>query len=248
MKNTAPILEGIIAVAAIFGLIGGTVSYVAWDYSFIGAVFMAAVIATIVGIILFLGWRPSNTNSRDMAAEAHRAGQAPTVPATGVKAPKPVPAPAPVAPAAKPAAAVAAAPAAVPAEPKPAPAAPKAEPAAAAKPAATADKDYDGDGIVEGTGEGTKPATLTAARDGGPDDLKQIKGVGPKMESMLHGMGFYHFDQIAAWSGDEVAWVDSNLEGFKGRVSRDSWVDQAKTLAAGGETEFSKKVEKGGVY
>ena len=54
--------------------------------------------------------------------------------------------------------------------------------------------------------------------EGGADDFKQIKGVGPKMEGMLNGMGFYHFDQVAAWSDQEVAWVDANLEGFKGRV------------------------------
>ncbi len=61
-------------------------------------------------------------------------------------------------------------------------------------------------------------------------------------------LGFYHFDQIAAWTADEVAWVDANLKGFKGRVSRDNWVDQAKTLAAGGTTDFADKVKKGGVY
>ena len=75
-----------------------------------------------------------------------------------------------------------------------------------------------------------------------------IKGVGPKLEQMLHGMGFYHFDQIAAWTGDEVAWVDQNLQGFKGRVSRDEWVSQAKKLAAGEATEFSTRVKKGDVY
>ena len=89
---------------------------------------------------------------------------------------------------------------------------------------------------------------LSAAREGGPDDLKQIKGVGPKLEKLLHSMGFYHFDQIAGWRKKEVAWVDENLEGFKGRVSRDEWVKQAKVLAKGGQTEFSKKVAKGGVY
>ena len=68
------------------------------------------------------------------------------------------------------------------------------------------------------------------------------------METMLNGMGFYHFDQVAAWTDQEVAWVDANLEGFKGRVSRDNWVEQAKILAAGGQTEFSKKVGDGGVY
>jgi len=68
------------------------------------------------------------------------------------------------------------------------------------------------------------------------------------IETMLHGMGVYHFDQIAGWSADEVAWVDENLEGFKGRVSRDDWVGQAKVLASGGETAFSQRVEDGDVY
>lgn len=110
------------------------------------------------------------------------------------------------------------------------------------------DKDYDGDGVIEGENEGSKPEMLTGARDGGADNLKEIKGVGPKMEKMLNEMGVYHFDQVAGWSAQEVAWVDANLKGFKGRVSRDGWVEQAKILAAGGDTEFSKKVEKGGVY
>ena len=86
-----------------------------------------------------------------------------------------------------------------------------------------------------------RPAGLTAARGGKPDDLKLIKGVGPKLEALLNRMGFHHFDQIAAWTAAEVAWVDDNLEGFKGRVSRDDWVAQAKILAAGGETEFSAR-------
>lgn len=108
--------------------------------------------------------------------------------------------------------------------------------------------DLDNDGILEGRYEGEKPETLTAARDGKPDNLKEIKGVGPKMERMLNELGFYHFDQIAGWSDQEVAWVDANLEGFKGRVSRDEWVSQAKILASGAETEFSKRVDKGDVY
>ncbi|WP_273282409.1 endonuclease [Pseudooceanicola atlanticus] len=101
---------------------------------------------------------------------------------------------------------------------------------------------------VAAEGEGVKPKGLDAPRDSGADDLKRIKGVGPKLEVMLNEMGYYHFDQIAAWSADEVAWVDQNLKGFKGRVSRDSWVDQASKLATGEETEFSKRVDKGDVY
>lgn len=113
---------------------------------------------------------------------------------------------------------------------------------------AAATPDYDGDGKNEGAEEGSKPATLAEAREGGPDNLKEIKGVGPKLEKLLHSMGFYHFDQIANWTADEVAWVNANLVGFKGRVSRDNWVEQAKILASGGETEFSKRVDKGDVY
>ena len=93
-----------------------------------------------------------------------------------------------------------------------------------------------------------KPETLEAARDGQPDDLKMIKGVGPKLEELLHSMGFFHFDQIASWDEAEIAWVDQNLEGFKGRVTRDEWVSQAKTLAAGEETEFARKARDEGLY
>ena len=93
-----------------------------------------------------------------------------------------------------------------------------------------------------------RPAGLTGARGGAADDLKRIKGVGPKLEQLCHSLGFYHFDQIAAWTADEIAWVDDNLEGFKGRVTRDDWVAQARILAAGGTTEFSDRVDKGDVY
>ena len=89
-----------------------------------------------------------------------------------------------------------------------------------------------------------KPELLKKARAGGPDDLKLIKGVGPKMEGMLHEMGVYHFDQVASWRKKEVEWVDANLEGFNGRVSRDEWVKQSKILAKGGMTEFAKKAQK----
>ncbi len=115
-------------------------------------------------------------------------------------------------------------------------------------PAMTAGSDAPGAAGTPASGPGTKPRTMKAPRKSGADDLKAIKGVGPKLETMLNGMGFYHYDQIAKWSSEEIAWVDQNLEGFKGRVSRDNWVDQAKTLAEGGETEFSKKVKKGDVY
>jgi NADH-quinone oxidoreductase subunit E len=75
-----------------------------------------------------------------------------------------------------------------------------------------------------------KPQGLDAARDGKPDDLKVIVGIGPKLEALCHKLGYFHFDQIAAWTPAEIAWVDDNLEGFKGRVTRDNWVAQARDL------------------
>ncbi len=117
-------------------------------------------------------------------------------------------------------------------------AAPAAEPVAAVSVAAP----------EAATAAQAKPATLRAARGGKADNLKEIKGVGPKLEKMLNEMGFYHFDQIAAWTTSELAWVNENLSGFKGRAGRDNWVEQAKILASGGETEFSKRVEDGDVY
>lgn len=111
--------------------------------------------------------------------------------------------------------------AAVSAAPAPAPMAAMAAPlmaAPAAEPAAS---------------EKVQPKGLTEARGGKADDLKLIKGVGPKLEALCHRLGFYHFDQIANWTAAEIAWVDENLEGFKGRVTRDEWVVQARDLAAG---------------
>jgi large subunit ribosomal protein L21 len=77
-----------------------------------------------------------------------------------------------------------------------------------------------------------RPANLLSeARGGQPDDLKRISGVGPKLEQLLHGNGVFHFDQIAAWSPEEVAYMDDQLS-FKGRIDRDGWIAQAATFAA----------------
>jgi NADH-quinone oxidoreductase subunit E len=96
-----------------------------------------------------------------------------------------------------------------------------------------------GDDVPEG--EEVKPETIAAPRVEGGDDLKKIKGVGPKLETLCNEMGFWHYDQIAAWGPKEVAWVDRNLVGFRGRVTRDDWVGQARILADGGQTEFSSR-------
>lgn len=79
---------------------------------------------------------------------------------------------------------------------------------------------------------GVEPMRLSEAREGGPDDLKRIRGIGPKLEVMLHRLGFFHYDQIARWSDAEAAWVEDKLPGFRGRISRDGWVEQARRLAS----------------
>jgi len=48
-------------------------------------------------------------------------------------------------------------------------------------------------------------------------------------------LAFDEYDQIADWKAEEVAWVDDYLQ-FKGRIDRDDWVSQARTLAKGGKT------------
>jgi len=93
---------------------------------------------------------------------------------------------------------------------------------------------------------GTRPEARDAPRGGKADDLKKIKGIGPKLEKLCNKLGFYHYDQIANWSEAEVAWVDANLEGFNGRVTRDAWVEQAKLLAEGKEKKRSVQAKKGG--
>lgn len=86
-------------------------------------------------------------------------------------------------------------------------------------------------------GPESKPELLAAARDGKGDDLELIWGVGPKLAKMLNAMGVWHFDQIASWTAEELAWVDARLTGFKGRATRDDWVSQAKKLATGWRPE-----------
>ncbi|MFN0263495.1 hypothetical protein ACKTEK_06410 [Tepidamorphus sp. 3E244] len=75
---------------------------------------------------------------------------------------------------------------------------------------------------------GLRPKGLEAPR-GAADDLKSIAGIGPKLEIVLNDLGIYHFDQIAAWSAAEIAWVDAYLK-FKGRIARDQWIAQAERL------------------
>ena len=126
-----------------------------------------------------------------------------------------------------------------------------AKPAKAAKPVVEkpapvkAAKPEAGASVVTAKAEGKKPNALKSARKGKADDLKLILGIGPKLEALCHQLGFFHFDQIAEWTPAEIAWVDENLEGFKGRVTRDKWVLQARILAAGGSVEEAEAAARG---
>ena len=70
--------------------------------------------------------------------------------------------------------------------------------------------------------------------NGEPDDLKKISGIGPVIEKKLNEMGIYHFSQIADFGERDIELVNNAID-FPGRIERDEWLDQAKTLAEGGE-------------
>ncbi|MEL6761660.1 MAG: hypothetical protein AAFP04_14830, partial [Myxococcota bacterium] len=78
---------------------------------------------------------------------------------------------------------------------------------------------------------GSAPELYEAPIRGEPDDLKRIAGVGKVLEKMLHDVGVYYFDQVASWDAKQVDYVNSKLTAFKGRIKRDNWVEQAKSLA-----------------
>jgi predicted flap endonuclease-1-like 5' DNA nuclease len=96
------------------------------------------------------------------------------------------------------------------------------------------------------SGKMNKPKGISKARSGKADDLQRISGVGPKNESILHSLGFFHFDQIAAWTATEVNWVDDHLR-FGGRIKREEWIRQSRLLAEGKDAEFAKLYGTGGL-
>jgi predicted flap endonuclease-1-like 5' DNA nuclease len=67
---------------------------------------------------------------------------------------------------------------------------------------------------------------------GKPDNLKDIVGVAVGLERLLHDIGVYYFWQIAEWTPEDVAYVDTKLKAFKGRITRDAWISQSVKLAA----------------
>lgn len=81
---------------------------------------------------------------------------------------------------------------------------------------------------------GTPVAPLfLEAPDGPADDLTVIRGIGPRLAVLLNSIGIFHLRQLARWSDADIAEVDAKLGAFKGRISRDNWIEQAKLLHEG---------------
>ena len=79
---------------------------------------------------------------------------------------------------------------------------------------------------------------------GEPDDLKRLKGVGPKLATMLNQMGIVRYDQIAKLAPSQVDAIDAQLGAFKGRFQRDRIVEQADYLARGDTDGYEAKFGK----
>lgn len=86
------------------------------------------------------------------------------------------------------------------------------------------------------------PAATAQPEQG--DDLLRLKGVGPKLNQLLIELGVTRYAQIAAWTDADIAAIDARLGNFKGRPTRDQWVDQARYLAAGDTAGFEAKYGK----
>lgn len=90
------------------------------------------------------------------------------------------------------------------------------------------------------------PAKAAAAKAEEPaDDLRRIKGVGPKLSDWLRENGVTRFAQIAAWDAATVADFAHRLGRMGGRIETDDWVGQARLLAEGHQTEHSRAVDRG---
>lgn len=76
--------------------------------------------------------------------------------------------------------------------------------------------------------------------EGEPDDLGQIKGIGPKMQALLKELGVFHYRQIAEWTPAQLATVDAKLGQFQGRPERDQWQSQARLLASGDRKAYER--------
>ena len=210
--------------------------------SLVSANWMLFLIALLIGVVTaFWAWAASGREGASGRFDAddgllEKAGDA-VVPTPEPVVPTPAPAPVP---------------ASTPATSKPAPA-PKPVPETTAAPVATAAATTTDKAeprprkrpIVANTPAAPPPGKpKIAPANGDPDNLRLIKGVGPKLNTLLNNLGVTRFDQIAEWKEAEIQEVDQYLESFSGRITRDSWIDQAKYLAKDDIAGFEKKYGK----
>jgi predicted flap endonuclease-1-like 5' DNA nuclease len=103
-------------------------------------------------------------------------------------------------------------------------------------------KDTDTSGIGGGEVDDAKPANLISEVVLDGDDLKKIKGVGPKLEKLLNELGISNYQQIAGWQQKDIDSVNAKLS-FSGKIDREDWVTQAKCLSR--VTELAERYQKG---
>lgn len=75
------------------------------------------------------------------------------------------------------------------------------------------------------------------------DDLKRIKGIGPEIERKLNVLGVKRYQDIVRWSAADVDRIGASI-GTDIRITHENWIEQAAILAAGGETMFSRRVDR----
>lgn len=120
-----------------------------------------------------------------------------------------------------------------------APSAPR-DPGAAQAPDVAMLRSVRSEALRGGKGDDNVLAMPAAASDRTGDDLKRIRGIGVLIEKKLNAMGVRSYAQIANWTAGDVARVSDILD-FKGRIERESWIEQARILTSGGHTEFSRR-------
>jgi predicted flap endonuclease-1-like 5' DNA nuclease len=89
-----------------------------------------------------------------------------------------------------------------------------------------------------------EPLGAAASAIGVFDDLKRIRGVGMLIEKKLNSLGITAYEQIANWTGADIDRISQVLD-FKGRIERENWIEQARILASGGATDFSRRADRG---
>lgn len=72
--------------------------------------------------------------------------------------------------------------------------------------------------------------TIGKANISNKDDLKKIKGIGPKLEKMLNDIGVYTFAQLSKFTDAEYELLDLLLQAFQGRGKKDDWAGQARGI------------------